>query len=107
MTQQPPPPYGAPGYPYAPPPPKHPQAVTVLVLGILGVVVCGLCGPFAWTMGNRVEREMAATPGRWSGSTEVTIGKILGIVATALLGLVVVFFGIFIVGGVLASTSGG
>jgi uncharacterized membrane protein YjgN (DUF898 family) len=102
MTQQPPPPYGAPGYPYAPPPPKHPQAVTVLVLGILGIVVCGLCGPFAWSMGNKAEREMAAYPGRWSGSTEITIGKILGIVSTALLALVVLFFGIFVVGGVLA-----
>ncbi len=83
MTQQPPPPYGTPGYGYYPQPPKHPQAVTVLVLGILGIVVCGVCGPFAWSMGTRVEREMAAAPGRWSGSTEVTIGKILGIVSTA------------------------
>ena len=41
--------------------PKHPQAVTVLVLGILGIVVCGLCGPFAWSMGNKAEREMAAS----------------------------------------------
>ena len=102
MTQQPPPPYGAPGYPYAPPPPKHPQAVTVLVLGILGIVVCGLCGPFAWSMGTKAEREMAAYPGRWSGSTEITIGKILGIVSTALLALVVLFFAIFVVGGILA-----
>jgi uncharacterized membrane protein YjgN (DUF898 family) len=105
MTQQPPPPYGAPGYGYYPQPPKHPQAVTVLVLGILGIVVCGICGPFAWSMGSRVEREMAAAPGRWSGSTEVTIGKILGIVATALLALAVVFFGIFIVGGVMAGVT--
>jgi|SRR4051812_48265005 uncharacterized membrane protein YjgN (DUF898 family) len=105
MTQQPPPPYGAPGYGYAPQPPKHPQAVTVLVLGILAIVVCGICGPFAWTMGSRVEREMAAFPGRWSGSTEVTVGKILGIVATALLGLVVVIFGVFIVGGVVAGVT--
>jgi len=86
MTQQPPPGYPPPGYPaYPPQPPKHPQAVTVLVLGILGIVVCGLCGPFAWSMGNRVEREINAAQGRWGGATETTVGKVLGIVSTALL----------------------
>jgi uncharacterized membrane protein YjgN (DUF898 family) len=107
MTQQ-PPPYGGQGgpgygYGYAPEPPKHPQAVTVLVLGILGIVVCGLCGPFAWSMGTKAEREMAAAPGRWSGSTEITIGKILGIVSTALLGLSVVVLVVFVFGGILAA----
>lgn len=108
MTQQPPPGYGPPGYPgypAYPPPPKHPQAVTVLVLGILGIVVCGLCGPFAWVMGNRVEREIRASQGRWGGSTEVTVGKILGIVATALLALAVVIGLLFLVGGLAASTN--
>jgi uncharacterized membrane protein YjgN (DUF898 family) len=79
--------------------------VTVLVLGILGVVVCGLCGPFAWVMGNRVEREIRASQGRWGGSTEVTVGKILGIVATALLALAVVIGLLFLVGGLAASTN--
>jgi uncharacterized membrane protein YjgN (DUF898 family) len=115
MTQQ-PPPYGGPGgpdgpgvppygYGYAPQPPKHPQAVTVLVLGILGIVVCGLCGPFAWSMGARAEREMAAAPGRWSGGTEITIGKILGIVATALLALSLVVLVLLVFGGLLSAIS--
>jgi uncharacterized membrane protein YjgN (DUF898 family) len=102
MTQQ-PPPYGGPGYGYPPPQPQHPQAVTVLVLGILGIVVCGLCGPFAWAMGNRVEREIAASGGAWGGSTEVTIGKVLGIVATAILAVTLVFVVVFIFGGLLAT----
>jgi uncharacterized membrane protein YjgN (DUF898 family) len=102
MTQQ-PPPYGGPGYGYAPQPPKHPQAVTALVLGILGVVVCGLCGPFAWSMGARVEREIAAAGGAYSGSTEATVGKVLGIVATVLLGISVLVFGVFLLGGGLAA----
>ena len=89
--------------PFAAPPPNHPQAITVLVLGILGIVVCGLCGPFAWSMGNRVEREIAASRGALGGSTEVTIGKILGIVSTALLALglvvmVLIVFSGFVVG---------
>jgi hypothetical protein len=103
MTQQPPPPYGGPGYGYAPQPPKHPQAVTVLVLGILGVVLCSLCGPFAWAMGSRVEREIAASRGAYAGSTEVTVGKVLGIVSTALLGLSVLVFGVFLLGGGMAA----
>ena|SRR5262245_45058067 len=95
MTQQ-PPAYGPPGYPaYPPPPPKHPQAITVLVLGILSLVVCGLIGPFAWTMGTRVVGEIQASGGRWGGDSEATIGRILGIVSTVLLVLSVVFFVLF------------
>jgi uncharacterized membrane protein YjgN (DUF898 family) len=110
MTQQPPPGYGPPGYgppgygAYRPPAPNHPQATTVLVLGILGVVVCGLVGPFAWTMGNRVVREIDASGGQWGGRTEANVGRILGIVSTVLLiGGVVLVVGLFALGGVLAS----
>lgn len=106
MTQQPPPSgYGPPGQAppgygaYGPPPPKHPQAITVLVLGILSIVVCGLVGPFAWSMGNRVMSEIQASGGRWGGDSEVTIGRVLGIVSTALLGLTLVFFLTFFVFG--------
>jgi len=96
MSQQPPPSYGPPGYPaYAPQPPKHPQAVTVLVLGILSLVVCGLIGPFAWGMGSRVVREIQTSGGRWGGDSEATVGRILGIVATALLVLSVVLMFVF------------
>ena len=107
MTQQPPPSYGPPGYPAYPPlPPKHPQAVTVLVLGILGIVVCGLIGPFAWTMGNRVVTEIESSGGRVGGHTEATVGRILGIVATALLALsVLVFLAFLSFGGALMFSS--
>ena len=101
MTQ-PPPGNLPPGYPTYPPPPKHPQAVTVLVLGILGIVVCGLVGPFAWSMGTRVLHEIQASGGRWGGESEATIGRILGIVATALLALSVLFlFGMLAFGGAI------
>lgn len=104
MTQQPPPGYGPPGYPVYPPRPKHPQAVTVLVLGILGIVVCGLIGPFAWSMGNRVVAEIEASQGQWDGQSEATIGRILGIVATALLALSVMFLvGLLAFGGAMFS----
>lgn len=78
----------------------------MLVLGILGIVVCGVCGPFAWSMGLRAEREMRAQPGRWSGDTEVTVGKILGIVSTGLLGLTAAVVLVFVFGSVLAGVAG-
>jgi hypothetical protein len=107
MTQQPPPPYDPRGYAdYRPGPPSHPQAVTVLVLGILSLVICSLIGPFAWGMGSRVVREIETSGGRWGGQTEATIGRILGIVATALLVASVLFvLGLFAFGGVFFFSS--
>jgi hypothetical protein len=88
MTQQ-------PGYPYGPPPPprpippKHPDAVTVLVLGVIAVAAFPLTGPFAWVIGARARREIDDNPGRWSGEDEVKVGYVLGIVGTVLLVLAV------------------
>ena len=90
MTQLPPgqPPYGAPQYgPGGYLPPEHPQANTVLVLGILSLVVCGVIGPFAWTMGNRVIAEIDASGGQIGGRSNANAGRICGIVATCLIGL--------------------
>jgi uncharacterized membrane protein YjgN (DUF898 family) len=107
MTQQPPPGYGPPpgcgGY--GPPAPNHPQATTTLVLGILGLVVCGLIGPFAWSMGNRVVREIDASGGRWGGRTEANVGRVLGIVSTVLLvgGLLLVVL-VFVFGAVFTTS---
>ncbi len=67
--------------------PKHPQATTVLVLGILGLVLCQLLGPFAWHMGNKAKREIDANPAAFSGEGEVNAGRIMGIIGTAILGL--------------------
>jgi hypothetical protein len=95
MTDQPPPqqPW-QPGYP--PPPPMHPQATTVLVLGIVALVACQVVGPFAWIMGNRVVAEIGAAGGRLGGGTEANIGRILGIVSTALLAASVALIGLFV-----------
>jgi hypothetical protein len=65
---------------------EHGDGTTVLVLGILGVVVCGILGPIAWAKGNRVRREMDAQPGvEWTNRGLVTAGWICGIVSTAIL----------------------
>jgi hypothetical protein len=107
MSYQPPsyPPYGPPP-PYGYPPPgygrEHPQGTTVLVLGILSLVICGLIGPFAWSMGNRVLAEIdAAPPGYFSNRGQVSAGRICGIVASILLVVAVVFFVLFL--GIFAS----
>lgn len=91
------------------PVPKHPDATTVLVLGILGLVLCGVLAPFAWVMGNKALREIDANPGRVDGRSEVNAGRILGIIGTVLLGLgilaAVALFGLFAVGAAVGTGS--
>lgn len=92
--QTPPSPAPSPGW--VSEPPKHPDAITVLVLGILSIALCQVLGPFAWYKGKKVLADMHANPGKWSGESEVNLGRILGIVGTALLGLIaviVLFYG--------------
>jgi hypothetical protein len=102
VSQYPPPP------PYGPPPTNHPQATTILVLGILSLVVCGLLGPFAWSMGSRALREIDAsqlTPSPLGGRESVNIGRICGIVGTVLLVLGLAFGLLLVVIGILGSVS--
>jgi hypothetical protein len=109
----PPPPPGSGGY-NAPPPAgggmggavEHPRGTTILVLGILGLVCFQPIGIAAWVMGNSAMREIDADPGRYSNRQTVQIGRILGIIATVLLILCVVFLVILLaIGGFAASTS--
>ena len=73
------------GYQPPRPPQDHPKSTTILVLGILSLVVCGVLGPFAWSMGNRALREIDASRGALAGRQTVSAGRILGIIATVLL----------------------
>lgn len=110
MTQPPQPnPPAGPTNPYASTPPpqstwdqpaytfhpltEHPQATTVLVLGVLGLFL-GVTGPFAWVIGHRARAETAV--GRYAPSTSLTVGWVLGIITTFYLLLVVtlVFVGV-------------
>jgi hypothetical protein len=56
----------------------------VLALGILGLVVCFICGIIAWIMGNNDLREMAAGIMDPSGRGLTQAGKICGIVSVIL-----------------------
>jgi hypothetical protein len=111
-----PPQYGQPQYGQAPPgyqpygPGRyggyeHPQGTTILVLGILSLVVCGILGPFAWSMGSKALREIDANPSPCTNRGSVVAGKICGMIASILL-IVAVAFVVIIILATVASSSG-
>ena len=72
---------------------EHPKGTTILVLGILGLVVCGVLAPVAWAMGNTAKKEMDAQPNvNWTNKGNITAGRICGIVGTCFLILGVLGF---------------
>lgn len=71
--------------------PDHPQATTSLVLGILGIVLCGVLAPFAWSMGKKAVAEIDASNGTVGGRGAANAGYILGVIGTIILGLGVLF----------------
>ena len=91
-------------YGYAPTLPEHPQATMILIHGILSLLVSGLTGPFAWVMGNKAKKEIAA--GQYAPSSSVTIGWVLGIIGTVFLGLAVLMIILAIVMAIVAASSG-
>jgi hypothetical protein len=83
---------------------EHPKGTTVLVLGILSLVCCGLLGPVAWGIGNRAKREIDAEPGTmWTNKGNVTAGRICGIIGTVVLALQIGFLVLAVIG---AASSG-
>ena len=68
------------------------RGVVVLVLGILGLVVCFICGIIAWVMGNNDLREMEAGRMDPSGRGLTQAGKICGMISCILVIIVVVIW---------------
>lgn len=68
----------------------------MLVLGILGIVICGVLGPFAWVMGNRELQAIDSGLRSPENRSTANAGRILGIIGTVLLGIAVLFFLFFI-----------
>ena len=85
---------------------EHPDGTTILVLGILSLVVCGLLGPFAWVKGNNALREIDANPGAYTNRSNVSAGRICGIIASVFLIIGVVFLVFALILGAAASTTG-
>jgi hypothetical protein len=66
-------------------PPNEPNAVTAMVLGILGLAICSLVAPFAWAIGKKSVDNIAANPGQYAGEGMAKAGHIMGIIGTILL----------------------
>ena len=85
--------------------PKPEGAVTVFVLGLLGLLLCQILGIAAWIMGNTYMakcREMSVEP-----EGLAVAGRILGIIATCLLILsIVIGILVFCAGGALWAGAG-
>jgi hypothetical protein len=99
MSEQ--PPYQVPG------PRETPgNAVTALVLGILGLV---MCGPFAAVpaiiVGRNATREIDASQGRLDGRGMAQAGFVLGIVGTVVSALALLFVIVVFVLGALVTTT--
>lgn len=101
----PPPGYGypPPGYAYGPVPPKHPNATTAMVLGIVGVaggLMCWLpllAAPFATFLGRKAMREIDESRGQLQGRSEAKAGFVLGIIGSVLLALTIAFIALIVV----------
>jgi hypothetical protein len=92
-----PPAYGAAPYGQRPSA-EHPNGTTILVLGILSLVVCGVLGPISWVMGNTAVREMNANPAvDYRNRGNVTAGRVCGIIGSVLLALQIVAFGFMVI----------
>ena len=73
------------------------RPTVVLVLGILGVVCCGLLAPFAWFMGSSELKAIRAGSSPAAGEGLAKAGMILGIIGSVLLILSLLW--IFFAGG--------
>ena len=71
------------------------RGTLILVLGILSIVCCLICGIIAWVMANKDFKEMAAGRMDPAGRGLTNAGKICGIVGIA---LQIVCFGLWLLG---------
>jgi len=85
---------------------KPHRGTLILVLGILGLLVCGPLGIAAWVMGSGDLKEMDAGTMDPSGRGNTNAGKICGIIATVLTIISVIVIGIVVMFGFAAALAG-
>ena len=68
------------------------SGATVLVFGVLGLLFCPLFGPLAWYTGGRSLSAIDAGRANPAERTNVSIGRILGIIGSLWMLLIIVFF---------------
>jgi hypothetical protein len=61
------------------------KATTALVLGILGIVCCGLCAPIAWIIGSGELKQIKSGLSSQAGKGFAQAGMIMGIIGTILI----------------------
>lgn len=85
---------------------KPHRGTLILVLGILGLVICGPLGTAAWIMGNGDLKEIDAGAMDSSGRGLTNAGRICGMIATILMILgVLIAIAVFGLGILGAATS--
>lgn len=82
---------------------KPHRGTAVLVLGILGIVVCVICGIIAWVMGSNDLKEMEAGIMDPSGMGMTKAGKICGMISCI---LAIVGIGIWLIMMVIMMVAG-
>lgn len=93
---------GAPGYPVAP---TNPKATWAMILGILGLVCCGIAAIPALVLGIVAKNEIQASNGMQSGAGQAQAGFILGIIGCALWVVgVIAYVGLASAGGMFNNT---
>ena len=81
---------------------KPHRGAVILAFGILGFVVCQLFGVAAWVMADNDLKEMRRGYMDPSGRDLTNTGRILGMVATALMAIPVVFLIFFLVAAIVS-----
>lgn len=99
VSSTPPPPGGSSG--------SSNRALWSLILGILGIICCGLLAPVAWYMGSQETKAIAAGMAPRESEGMAKAGMILGIIGTILLVLTVIWIvfagGMAVIGGIMES----
>lgn len=79
------------------------QSVTVLVLGILGLVVCQVLAPFAWYLGNQEITAIDAGRRPPENRGMAVAGRVLGIIGTVLLGVALLIVAVVVIIAIVAA----
>lgn len=84
---------------------KPHRGVLILVLGILGIVLCFICGIFAVLFANADQKEMEAGTMDPQGMQLTKVGKICGIVGIVLQALLIIFWVLMFILGIIAGAA--
>jgi hypothetical protein len=84
---------------------KPHRGTLILVLGILGLIICGPLAIVAWVLGTNDLKEMAAGTMDPAGRGTTQAGKICGIIGTILLIIGVIIAALFFLFGFAAAVA--